>query len=149
MAQGERVQVTFLGMRAEMKARAQQVENPLMCLTELNDITTNMLGSKHKPDVALKAAESKGFMMLMRHLLVIYAAKLPDKVYLALTESMVRHIDLLDNCKEARLTTEQHQDTLKNSDSRVRPQAPDNACCLLAVSALSRAGQRDTPPNAC
>eukprot|EP00972_Heterocapsa_arctica_P076807 11328860-Heterocapsa_arctica.AAC.1 len=69
-----------------------------------------MVGTKHSPDLAIKAAECKGFTLFMHSLWVRFHTTCPaGRHMLRAATSIVRYIECMDS-SPVRLTAPQHQD---------------------------------------
>ena len=75
----ERLQLSVLHLKNDLKAwyAARKQTHPAQVLTEIQDITIKMVGTKQSPDLAIKAAECKGFMFFTHSLWVRFHTLCP------------------------------------------------------------------------
>jgi len=115
----ERLQLSVLHLKNDLKAwyAARRHAHPAEVLTEIQDITIKMVGTKQSPDLAIKAAECKGFMLFAHSLWVRFHALCRAGPHmLAAATSIVRFIDCMCS-SPVRLTAPQHQQRSQLTDN--------------------------------
>ena len=96
----ERLQASCIRMQADLHrwCLARKKSHPGDSLTEVQEVTPKMLGTKTEPKLSLKGGETKTFLLFTHDFLQQSTVSVPHKAQmLAAGGALLRHIELLKN----------------------------------------------------